>query len=115
MVDSENAHMLEAVIYITPVLIYWALAHMILINSLDTCRQSDGSFSGISTSIMHETEKLRKRTEYGRNKSGQSRFCTMWKGADLGWGSCHWPEAFRKNTSFITALQGNITFVKLDV
>lgn len=115
MVDSENAHMLVAVTYIRPVLIYWALAHVCLMDSLDTYRQSDDSFSGISTSIMHETEKLRKRTEYDRNKSGQSRFCTMQKGSELGWGSCHWPEAFRTSTSFITALQGNITFVKLDI
>lgn len=109
--DSENAHMLVAVTYIRPVLISWALAHVCLMNSLASCRQSDGSFSRTGTSNIHEREKLRKRTEYGGNISGQSRFCTMQK----GWGSCHWPEAFRINTFFITALPCNITFVKLDI
>lgn len=34
MADSENAHMLVAVTYIRPVLIYWAQTHVCLMNSL---------------------------------------------------------------------------------
>lgn len=73
MVDSENAHMLLAVTYIRPVLNYLTLAHVCLTNSLDTCRQSDGSFSGIGTSITHETNKQTKNSERGQSMAGTNQ------------------------------------------
>lgn len=79
VVESENVHMLVAVTYITPILIYWAPAHIGLMKSLDTCGQKDCSFSGIGISITQETRKLRKQIEYAWNKSEQSRFWTMQK------------------------------------
>lgn len=85
MVDSENAHMLLAVTYIRPVLNYWTLAHVCLMNSLDTCRQSDGSFSGIGTSITHETNKQTKKLRKSMAGTNQDKADSVQCRKDLRW------------------------------